>query len=96
MAIIETLKSKGIDVVPDGVFIGYERTDAGLNATHDPQKAEKRIDYLKPSMSKFVFPCNNDISYITTGSEYEGKVRSGEEVQKLAEQGLIYAISSTI
>lgn len=95
MSIIETLKNKGIEIVTNGMFIGYERTDAGLNVTRNAEKVEKKVDYLKPSTGRFVFPCNDDIVYITTGTEYEGKVKSKEETRKLAEQGLIYSFKSS-
>lgn len=98
MGIIETLKIKGIEIIKTpSLYVGYERTDAGLNGTRRTEKVSDGIYFLHikaGDKGELVMPCCDKTIYISYGTEYFGTISSEDEAKKLSEQGKIYSFNS--
>lgn len=93
MSIIETLKSKGIEVIKtDDLYVGYTNTEAGYVRTKDdPQNS---VNFLRLSTSQRAIPCNSGKCYVSSGTEYQDKIKTVKEAESLAEQGKIYSFKA--
>jgi hypothetical protein len=92
MGILLELKNRGIEVAKSNrLYRGYNMTPKGVVVSD--RKCENEIHFLEGSNGK-IFPCNETSVYIITGTKYEGKVYTKEELQKLVEQGEIFSFKS--
>lgn len=93
--ITNALLEKGIRVIKTNLFYtGYAKTKAGT-AVANEKNAKKAVYFLKLSSNDYLIPCNDKICYITTGTDYEGKIKTQSDAQKLADAGKIYSFKAS-
>lgn len=91
-SIIQELEKYGKSVKEsDYELRGYRKTEAGVVVCRS--NCDKRLFVLVDENGK-QFPCNHKTVYITSGTEYEGKIKSIEEVELLAKEGKIFSFDS--
>ena len=95
MGIVSELKNRGIEVSKtDSFYRGYYTTKKGVSVSRREHECEKGIYFLETEKGK-IFPCNNQVIYILSGTEYEGIVKTKEEAEELAREGKIYSLISS-
>lgn len=91
-SIIQELEKYGKSVKEsDYELRGYRNTEAGIVVCRS--NCDKRLFVLTDENGK-QFPCDHKIIYVTSGTEYEGKVKSIEEAESLAKEGKIFSFDS--
>ena len=94
MKILRELSDKGIKVTKTEHFYrGLQTTEKGIVATRNESNSEKGIYFLE--IGGRTLPCNDQVIFITSGTEFEGKVKTKEEAEALAEAGKILSFKSS-
>lgn len=95
MSIITELNKRNIDVIKtDDLYRGYYTTTKGVVVSHIKSNCEDGIYFLSNNKGK-IFPCTDQIIYIISGTEYDGKVKTKEEADRLANEGKIFSFKSS-
>lgn len=95
MSILAELKKRNVDIIKsDHFFRGLYTTEKGVVVSMTESKCDDKIFFLEDRKG-MTFPCNDKIVYIISGTEYEGKVKSKEEVEQLANEGKIFSFKCT-
>lgn len=95
MSIINELKNRGVPIVKsENLYKGYYNTPKGVVISMDKSECEDGIYFLMNSNGK-IFPCDDHMVYVLTGTEYAGKVSTNKEAQQLAKEGKIYSFKSS-
>lgn len=95
MNIIKELNKRNINVIKtEDLYKGYYVTDKGIVITERKSKCEDGIYFLENDKGR-VFPCNDQRIYITSGTEYDGKIKTIEEADRLADEGKIFSFKSS-
>lgn len=94
MNIIRELNKRGVNVSKgDELYIGYYETPNGVVVTRSKSKCTNGIYNLKNDKER-IFPCNDHMIYITSGTDYDGKIKTKEEAERLVKDGKILSFKA--
>lgn len=95
MSIMEELKNRNINVIKtDRLYKGYYNTPKGIVVSNMKSKCTYGI-YLLENDKGIIFPANDQIIYVLSGTEYDGKIKTKEEAERLVEEGKIFSFVSS-
>lgn len=72
----------------------YIRGIITLVVSQNKSKCEDGI-YFLGNVKGRIFPCNDQKIFITSGTEYDGKIKTKEEADRLANEGKIFSFKSS-
>lgn len=91
MSVLSELKEKGMEVRESKWILGgYYETPKGIVVTKDETKATKKVNFLISQTGRLI-PFSKEKAYITSGTRYDGRLKTLKEAQKLAQDGKIYS-----
>lgn len=94
MSIIKELEKRGKLVEKSNFGLrGYRKTEAGIVVGRNETHYDRRLYILLDENGK-QYPCDHANMYIISGTEYEGKIKSIKEAEKLAADGKIFSFDS--